>query len=200
MVGDIGPNFYATQSWENTNTGDGRRVQAAWIRGSRFPGMPFSQQVSFPCELTLHETAEGLRLFRKPIREVESLAAGTTTTATLAIRANQTVDLKSAGRLLRLQLDVDIPAGASLEFNLYGASFSVGRQTLTNGGANGKATKPIRSLEVLLDRGSLEVYANEGEISSTRFVLPDEDRMTAKATGGDVKITNLRITELKSIW
>ena len=29
---DVGPNFYATQSWHNTETGDGRRIQAAWMR------------------------------------------------------------------------------------------------------------------------------------------------------------------------
>ena len=26
---DVGPNFYATQSWHNTETGDGRRIQTA---------------------------------------------------------------------------------------------------------------------------------------------------------------------------
>lgn len=29
---DVGPNFYATQSWHNNDTGDGRRVQTAWMR------------------------------------------------------------------------------------------------------------------------------------------------------------------------
>jgi len=54
---DIGPTFYATQTWGNTDTGDGRRIQAAWMRDSTFPEMPFNQQVSFPCELTLRSTA-----------------------------------------------------------------------------------------------------------------------------------------------
>jgi len=44
---DVGPNFYATQSWHNTETGDGRRVQVAWMRGSNFPNMPFNQQIPF---------------------------------------------------------------------------------------------------------------------------------------------------------
>jgi len=52
---DIGPNFYATQSWNNTETGDGRRIQTAWMRGSDFPNMPFNQQISFPCQLSIAE-------------------------------------------------------------------------------------------------------------------------------------------------
>ncbi len=39
---DVGPNFYATQSWHNTETGEGRRIQAAGIRGSDFRDMPFN--------------------------------------------------------------------------------------------------------------------------------------------------------------
>ena len=70
---DIGPNFYATQTWANTDTGDGRRIQAAWMRGAAFPGMPFSQMVSFPCELTLRGTPTGPRLFREPIKEISLL-------------------------------------------------------------------------------------------------------------------------------
>ena len=73
---DVGPNFYATQTWGNTETGDGRRIQAAWMRGSAFPDMPFNQQVSFPCELTLRSTPNGPRIFREPIREIELLHKG----------------------------------------------------------------------------------------------------------------------------
>src|ERR1043166_5087390 len=50
---DAGPNFYATQTWENTDNGDGRRIQVAWMRGGTYPDMPFNQQVTFPRELTL---------------------------------------------------------------------------------------------------------------------------------------------------
>ena len=32
--------------------------------------MPFNQQMSFPCELTLRSTSEGLRMCRQPVREI----------------------------------------------------------------------------------------------------------------------------------
>src|SRR5260370_15524880 len=82
---DIGPNFYATQTWGNVDTGDGRRIQTAWMRFSHFPDMPFNQMISFPCELTLRSTTNGLRLFREPIHEIAKLhnCADTSTNRTL---------------------------------------------------------------------------------------------------------------------
>ena len=38
-----------------------------------YPDMPFNQQMSFPCELTLRDTPTGLRMFRNPVAEIEEL-------------------------------------------------------------------------------------------------------------------------------
>ena len=35
--------------------------------------MPFNQQLSFPVELTLRTTEDGVRLYRRPVREIELL-------------------------------------------------------------------------------------------------------------------------------
>ncbi len=68
---DWGKNFYATQTFSDIP--DRRRIQIAWMRGGAYPGMPFNQQMSFPCELQLKETPEGLRICRRPVREIEIL-------------------------------------------------------------------------------------------------------------------------------
>ena len=38
--------------------------------------MPFNQQLSFPCELTLRSTPRGPRLFKWPVKEIESQLGG----------------------------------------------------------------------------------------------------------------------------
>ena len=107
---DVGPNFYATQSWHNTDTGDGRRIQAAWMRSPSFPNMPFNQQVSFPCELTLRNTPNGLRIFREPIREIALLHAGQDTWTNRTLKANEVPPLEPAGQLFHQRKSASVSA------------------------------------------------------------------------------------------
>ena len=68
LIGDWGANFYACQSYSDIPAEDGRRIQIAWMNGGKYPGMPFNQQMSFPCELRLIQTSRGLRLSRYPVQ------------------------------------------------------------------------------------------------------------------------------------
>ncbi|RYD36254.1 MAG: glycoside hydrolase family 32 protein, partial [Verrucomicrobiaceae bacterium] len=99
---DVGPNFYATQTWENTSTGDGRRIQVAWMRGGKYPGMPFNQQVSFPCELTLRKTSAGILLFRQPIAEISKLHDKERKWTKQVLASGASLDLQPGGDLLRI--------------------------------------------------------------------------------------------------
>jgi fructan beta-fructosidase len=53
---------------------------------------------------------------------------------------------------------------------------------------------------MLIDRASIEAFANDGEISSTRFFLPSENGLSMKAEAGTVRIKSLTIYPLKSAW
>jgi len=197
---DVGPNFYATQSWHNTDTGDGRRIQTAWMRGSTFPDMPFSQQISFPCELTLHSTVNGLRIFRKPIPEIALLHAVPDVWTNRNLRANETILVEPAGQLVHLKATVDIPDGAKLIFKIRGASVVMTRNSLECGSVPVTAADSIRTIEMLVDRASIEVFANEGEISSTRFFLPSASGIYVSTEGGGATIRSMTVYPLKSAW
>jgi len=197
---DVGPNFYATQSWHNTDTGDGRRIQTAWMRGSNFPDMPFSQQISFPCELSLRTTAKGLRIFRKPIREIAALHDGQSTWTNRTLQSGQSLPLDPAGRFFHITAEVDIPAGAKLIFNVRGIPVTLTAQTLESGHPPAAVADRITAVEILVDQASIEAFVNEGEISSTRFVLPHENGLAVRAEGGPVKVKSLVVHSLKSSW
>ena len=49
----------------------------AWMWGGQYPDMPFNQQLSFPCDLTLRSLPEGLRVCRQPVGEITNLYAKT---------------------------------------------------------------------------------------------------------------------------
>jgi sucrose-6-phosphate hydrolase SacC (GH32 family) len=197
---DIGPNFYATQTWGNTETGDGRRIQAAWMRGSSFPEMPFNQQVSFPCELTLRSTPAGPRIFRQPIREIELLHGGQDTWTNHTLNANESIPLEPSGQLFHIRAEVGVPPGARLTFNIRGIPVVLTSNTLVSGDNSASVADRIKTMEILVDRTTIEAFVNQGEISSSRFVLPHENGVSVKAEGGSVVIESLTVYPLNSAW
>jgi sucrose-6-phosphate hydrolase SacC (GH32 family) len=197
---DVGPNFYATESWANTETGDGRRIQTAWMRGSDFPGMPFNQQISFPCELTLHSTPGGLRIFREPVRELATLHRNADTWTHRVLRANETLPLEPAGQLFQIQATVSLPKGTKLIFDLNGNSVVLTATSLESGSQPVPAESEVRYVEILVDRGSIETFLNHGELSSTRFALPCASGLSLRSENGPATIESLTVYALNSAW
>lgn len=197
---DVGPNFYATQTWANTETGDGRRIQAAWMRGGAYPDMPFNQQASFPCELTLRTTPSGPRIFREPVREIAALHGKETTWANRAITESNPLTLAPSGDLFHVKLNVDIPAGSTLTLDIRGVPLVLTHNTVACGTDPQPVHGALKSIEVLIDRTSIEVFANGGEISLSRCYLPGSEGLTLKATGGAATVKSASLFPLKSIW
>jgi sucrose-6-phosphate hydrolase SacC (GH32 family) len=55
-------------------------------------------------------------------------------------------------------------------------------------------------VEFLIDRTSVEVFVNDGEISSTRYSLPKGTGLSVKAEGGPATIESLTVYPLNSAW
>ena len=75
---DYGSATYAGQTWSNEP--GGRRIHISWVRAMGGTGedfgydnMPFSQCMSFPAEITLQQTSNGLMVCRSPIPEYKKL-------------------------------------------------------------------------------------------------------------------------------
>ena len=197
---DAGPNFYATQSWGNTETGDGRRIQAAWMRGGAYPDMPFNQQVTFPRELTLRTTPDGPRVFREPVREIATLHKKEDKWADRTLGAGETLDLKETGDLFHVTMDVSIPAGATLTFNVRGVPVTLTHQAIACGTDPQPVRGQLKTVEILIDRTSIEVFANHGETSTSTCFLPNETGLVLQAAGGQVTIPSLSVFQLNSAW
>jgi fructan beta-fructosidase len=195
---DAGPNFYATQTWENT-PGD-RRIQVAWMRGGAYPDMPFNQQVTFPRELTLRSTSAGQRLFQQPVREIEALHDREELWTNRTLNASQTLPLAPAGDLFRVQAELTIDDGATLTMNVRGSRLSFTAKTMACGGKPVPLSSALNNFEVLIDRTSVETFANNGEASMSKCFLPTEDGLSVRAAGGRVTLNRLKLVYLKSAW
>ena len=197
-------NFYATQTWHNMPKD--RRVQITWMRGGRYPGMPFNQQYTVPSELTLHSTDKGPRLRMNPIEELETLRAKTHKWTDLTLKAGANPLSAIKGDLFDVEVEFTPSAESVTVFDLRGEKvvYDAKAQTLSCGNVR-SPLKPLKGkiyLRILLDRTSIEVYANGGRVYIPRCILPaDTNRsLIASTAKGEVKASFLRVHELKSAW
>lgn len=232
--------YYATQTFNNTEDADGRRIQLAWLRRSFYPhevnyspDMPFNQQMTFPCELTLKSYYGSMRLFRTPIKEVEKLHRAERRFDSKTVAAGEELKLGTSG-LFHIQAELEMADGAEGVFQFHGETITVANgkigvrdalpdppytdnskkevvstelrnrvQTFVEpkdaSGSNKRI--PLKTLDILLDRTSVEVFANKGEVSLTAGFIPTgDDALTFQCTKGEVKFRSLVVNDMDTIW
>jgi sucrose-6-phosphate hydrolase SacC (GH32 family) len=206
ITSDYCRDFYAGQTFSNMP--DGRRVQIAWLRDGKYPGMPFNQQLSFPTTLTLHRTRDGLRLHRLPVKEIELLRDKPASHSDVPIdEAGK--DLKELpGDLLEINAVIEIGHAKRIVWRLRGQSIifdgAQGKLSCLNAAAPLKPVDGRITLRMLIDRTSIEVFANDGEVSLSGCYLPDEKAVaqtpTIVAEGGAARLVSCDAYTLKSAW
>ncbi len=198
--------FYAAQTFSSEPKG--RRVQVGWGREITFPGMPFNQQMTVPCALTLRPTGDGVRLFANPVAELETLRVGQARGPKSSFRRGDAgeTSIELPSDLLDIRAEVEVGSPGVFELALPGASvtYDVGRRVLTCNGT----TAPLDpvggaiTLRLLVDRGSVEVFANGGRVAISRKL--GERRgpgvLTGKSSGEGVRFQALEVFELGSSW
>ena len=197
---DHGPNFYATMSWGDIEGAPGRRVQIAWMRGGKYPDMPFNQQMSFPCDMTLHTTPRGLRIYRKPASEISKLHGKPHEWKNSPLNAGTVLPLDVPGDLFHIVAEVEIPKGATLTFHIRGADVVLTDHTIACNSQPTLAADHIKTVEILVDRTSIETFVNEGEISLSTCFLPADDHLTLECAHGSATLHSLQVFPLQSIW
>jgi fructan beta-fructosidase len=197
-------NFYAAQTFSNVP--DGRRIQIGWGQGITFLGMPFNQQMTVPCQLTLRKTPAGVRLFAEPVPEVEQLRGKKHTWQETTVRPGENPLANIRGDLFDIRADLEIKDAASCGFNLRGVpvTYDARKQSITCKGVTAPL-EPIAGgvrLRVLVDRGSIEIFGDEGRVALSVGVNPaDEARSLGLFTqGGNIRVRSLEVHELASAW
>jgi fructan beta-fructosidase len=203
---DYGANYYAVQTYSDIPPSDGRRIQIAWMAGGNYPQMPFNQQMSFPCEMTLRATPEGLRLYRLPVKEIRSLYEKERSWRGLTLHPGENPLSDVTGELFDIQAEFELKGAKEVGLRVRGEEvrYSAQEKTLACLGRSA----PLEpeggrvKIRVLADRTSLEVFGNGGRVSLTSCFLPrPKDRSLAVyALGGTVKIVSLKVYPLRSAW
>jgi fructan beta-fructosidase len=198
-------NFYAAQTYDNAP--DGRRIQIGWGNGIAFPGMPFNQQMTVPVELTLRTTDDGPRLFALPVKEIESLVETSHSWDNMTLKAGVNPLEKVKGELLDIRAEAEPGGAEQILFTLRGVPvvFDAKKGEVS---CQGKMA-PLKMrkdgmvrLRILVDRGSVEVFGNDGQIALSVGVLAaaDNQSLTLSSRGGEAKVKLLEVKVLKSAW
>jgi len=204
LTGDFGANYYAVQTFSDAP--GGRRIQVAWMRGAEYPDMPFTQQMNFPTEMTLRRFPEGLRICRQPVREIEKLHDKEHSFKNKAINPGENLLAGISGGLLHIQAEIEPGKASAFGFRALGEEvrWSADGNTLSCLGKTAIAAPEngrIR-LEILVDRTSIEVFANGGRAVMSSCFVPktDSSQLECFAEGGAAKAVSLKVHTLKSAW
>jgi fructan beta-fructosidase len=200
-------NFYAAQTFSDEPKG--RRVQIGWAQGISFPGQPFNQQMTVPCELTLRSTEQGVRMFAWPVAELDSLRIGETSRSKSAGSPGSvlTARIGLAGDLFDVVVETEVGTRGEFKVMIPGAplSYSIDRHILTCNGVS-VPLEPVEGrikLRLLIDRGSIEIFANDGSAAISRALAdrPASDRiMTASSEFENIRSLTIEVHRLKSSW
>jgi len=204
---NYGNAYGAAQSYNDIPAADGRRINVGCAFGMRTPGMPFGQMMDFPTELTLRTTEEGPRLFARPVDEIKSLYTNTCDFGDVTPSPDGTVLPGINGDLFDISAEFAIGPqsevvgikvrGVPVTYNVRAGKLTCADRTAPLKPVDGKV-----SLRLLVDRTSIEIFANDGRIYMPMAVIPDDANhsMAVFAKGAGARVTTLTVNALKSAW
>jgi sucrose-6-phosphate hydrolase SacC (GH32 family) len=210
----FGGRSWAAQTWNEIPLEDGRRIQTSFM-GDKFPGMAFASIMTFPTELTLRTTADGIRLYSWPVKEIAQLIEWKRDWHDLTVRPGENPLEGISGDVFDITAEFAVPPqepaapeGAGPKFG-----FVIGDVTLDydpsthNLCCQGNclplppANNAVR-VRILVDQGVLEIFGNDGARCMVTHRGPsDPDHALAVfAKGQPVRIPFLEVCQLKTIW
>lgn len=195
-------NFYAAQTYSDAP--DGRRIQIGWAQGITFPGMPFNQQMTVPCELTLRTTPDGVRMFAQPVKELATLDDVVQLWKAQEIPPGKSLREDALGELLNLQAEFEPGKAEGFTLTVRGVAVAYDakkQQLLCNGRSAPLAMVDGKiRLQLLVDRASVEVFGNDGRVALSVGAAPTGQAVEVTARGGAVAVRVFKMTSLKSAW
>jgi levanase/fructan beta-fructosidase len=210
LIMDVGPDFYAAQTFFRPNFPGDKPIQIAW--NDHWNGgigeSPWERNATFPVEVGLVTFDGKMRITRTPIPAIDTLYQKTHRWANETIHCscqkhNILADVRSKQFDLTAVFDLRGTAAREIEFKIANKTvpYDIEAGTLL-----GKPLKPDTDrrlkLRMLVDWSSLEVFAAGGVYSySEQFAFtPDDAGLNLYTNGGEVKLVSLELHEVARIW
>lgn len=225
---DYGRDHYAGVCWSDIPVEDGRRICIGWMSNWKYANLTPTEiwrgAMSIPREITLEQRAQGITLIQRPVQEINTMrspiialenttitevqarlaslqldsyeiqiTADTTSTFALQLRASASQD----------QLTVVGYEGDTSE--VYIDRSHSGDHTFHQDFAGKHTAKVDRDqstieLRIYMDRSSIEVFANDGQVAMTDLIFPDHDAQGFSIQSPDqqLQLSSFHIYQFKS--
>ena len=214
LKSDFGGSLVGSKTWVNLPKTNNRIIQMAALSGGEYPGMLFNGQMSFPCELTLKTFSDGVHLLRNPIKELEllhgKLNSWKNKNIIPGIKNNILKNIK--GDCKHFICTFDSKTSDNFGLMVRHSKKAVGTEILydvkrgvlyclgTNVPLKTNDNKLV--LEILVDRSSIEIFANNGDKVISKCFTPDEESIGYEifTNGGELLIDQMDIYDMNSSW
>jgi sucrose-6-phosphate hydrolase SacC (GH32 family) len=191
----------------------GRVVQMGWQPSNA--GVTWTGNASFPVDLALRTYPEGIRITRTPVPEISTIRETTQTWGPRTITTDAASDpfIGELADTYEIDAVFDVGSATASEFGFRlhkrtdgtsdrTVSYSVAAQTLY-----GQSMPPMSDLvkvRLLVDRGQLEVFGNDGKTVVSDNVSFNSSAgsqgIQLYASGGSVSLVSLSFSRIASTW
>ncbi|TES56775.1 hypothetical protein E2L07_03750 [Halalkalibacterium halodurans] len=222
---DFGPDMYAGVTWSNAP--DDRLLLLGWMStphyGGETPTDPWRSAMTVPRELSLKEVDDELVLTQTPVKELQSLRGKKRSWSDQSVSSSNELLAEAEGDTLEIIAEIDWTKTTANELGFHvrkgeGEWTAVGIDRTENNvyvdrtqsgevhfhpDFAAKHLAPFHEEEtvkvhLLVDRSSVEVFFNEGEVVFTEQIFPDHDSLGVELFGdeGEIYVKNLEIYPL----
>ena len=228
---DYGRDFYAGVTFNDVPDGKRIMIawMNNWQYGGKIPTDPWRSAMSVPRELTLHKIYGKTELTAQPVDQLQSLRQGQPYVARTPRLLDGTTTLQGAGaKGDTVEILAEFKAKDADQFGVNvrtgnGQHTTVGYD-VARGGVYVDRTKsgdvgfdatfpsvefaplPVKNgkvtLHILVDRSSVEVFAEDGQRTITDQIFPNRDSQGIQvfSTGGRAQLDKITIWQLQSAW
>jgi fructan beta-fructosidase len=198
--------IYATQSWKQSYEGEGPFYQLAFMMIKDPPtyNRTWNQQLIFPVELTLKTIDSKIQLCRNPINDIKQLRYDAKFWKNTVVNLAENPLEQIVGDVFEMIAEINLRNSKAIIFDIRGekAVYHTMEQQLTFMDSRVKVI-PVKNeikLRFIIDRNSVEIYANQGEATITRLFYPEPNKKLSLTTVGGAVTINMELYRLESIW
>ncbi len=206
-----GGNDYAAMTFSDAP--DGRRIQLSWMNtwgdSSVFRGMPFNHQFTVPRELTLRTNPQGkVQLYMEPVKELKSLRGKMSDVSKLDVKGGEEILIPNENELFDMKSEFSLGGAKKLILDIVGrkVEFDAVEKWIALDGIRAPLDLDGKNLKlrVVVDRTSIEIFAQDGEVQICKVFRPRNDMahkgVSVSSEGGNATVESAKIWEMKPAW